>query len=74
MSVPLISCLNIPLTDAPPCSCAADPGATTTFVAGGALKPIGGHAPPSLESHFFCQRAAAMGLHSAIGDAQIPPH
>ncbi|KAH9036551.1 Rad51-domain-containing protein, partial [Lactarius hengduanensis] len=34
---------NIPLTGALPHSCAADPGATMTFVAGGALKPIGGH-------------------------------
>ncbi|KAI9444286.1 Rad51-domain-containing protein [Lactarius indigo] len=34
---------NIPLTGSLPHSCAADPGATMTFVAGGALKPIGGH-------------------------------
>jgi hypothetical protein len=43
MSVPLISRPNILLTGALPRSCAADPGATMTFVAGGALKPIGGH-------------------------------
>ncbi|KAH9057979.1 Rad51-domain-containing protein [Lactarius deliciosus] len=42
MSVPSVS-RNIPLTGALPHPCAADPGATMTFVAGGALKPIGGH-------------------------------
>lgn len=30
-------------TDALLCAVSADPGATMTFVAGGALKPIGGH-------------------------------